>query len=251
MYMDVARKYKDDSTATARLVRKIRQGGSGVWGQVAMPAHPALTDEQASAMVAYILSLAGGKASAPSLPDRGEYVPPAGSGDAPKGVVVLRSEYTDRGANGMAAITKDKTIVLRSPTVVVATGELSEGLSKQSAEGIPVEITVVSRPGASAALKQIDLTGVGAVTFVAVAPAQYQAKGGKIEVHLDSPTGALLGESEIITPTTDQAAPPLRLRTALNPTPGVHDVYLVFRNPDAKGDGFMFGLLTATFEAVR
>ena len=249
-YAEVARKYHDDSTATARLVRKVRQGGSGVWGGVTMPAHPALTDAQASAMVAYILSLADKKTSAPSLPVQGAYVPPAGSGDAPKGVVELRAAYTDRGANGMPAITKERAIVLRSPTVVVASGDLSDGVSKQSAAEVPVEITVVSRQGASVALKQIDLTGVAAVTFVAVAPAQYQAKGGKIEVHLDSPTGALLGESELIRPTTDQAAPPARLRTTLRPTSGVHDVYLVFRNADAKGDGFMFGILTATFEAA-
>jgi cytochrome c len=249
-YADVARKYHDDSTAVARLVRKIRQGGSGVWGSVTMPAHPALTDAQASAMVAYILSLADKKTSTPSLPVQGTYVPPAGSGDAPKGVVELRASYTDRGANGMPAITKEKAVVLRSPTVVLASGELSEGVSKQSVAELPVEITVVNRPGASVALKQVDLTGVAAVTFVAVAPAQYQAKGGKIEVRLDSPTGALLGESELIRPTTDQAAPPARLRAALRPTSGVHDVYLVFRNADVKGDGFLFGALTATFEAA-
>jgi cytochrome c len=248
--VDVARKYHDDSTATARLVRKIREGGSGVWGRVAMPAHPALTDEQASAMVGYILSLADPKASAPSLPDRGAYVPPAGSGDAPKGVLVLRAAYTDRGANGMPAITKQKEVVLRSPSVVVASGELSEGVSKQSAPELPVEITVVSRSGGSVALKQIDLTGVGAVTFMAVAPAQYQAKGGKVEVHLDSPTGALLGDTELIRPTVDPATPPSRLRVPLRPTSGVHDVYLVFRSPDATGDQFLFGLLTATFEGT-
>jgi cytochrome c len=104
----------------------------------------------------------------------------------------------------------------------------------------------VNRSGASVALKQIDLTGIGAVTFVAVAPSQYQAKGGKIEVHLDSPTGALLGESALISPTA--ALTPAQLRTTLKPTSGLHDVYMVFRNPDAKGDGFLFGLLTATFE---
>ena len=249
-YVDVARKYHDDKTATARLVRKIRQGGSGVWGKVAMAAHPALTDEQASAMVAYIMSLADPKTSAPSLPDRGAYVPPTGSGDSPKGVLVLRAAYTDRGANGMPAITKEKEVVLRSPSVVVASGELSEGVSKQSVPELPVEITVVSRPGSSVALKQIDLTGVAAVVFSAVAPAQYQAKGGKVEVHLDSPTGPLLGETELIRSTTDPAAPPSQLRTTLRPTSGLHDVYLVFRSPDAKGDQFMFGLLTATFEAV-
>ena len=246
-YVDVARKYKD-STVTARLVRKIRERGSGVWGNVAMPAHPALTDEQVSAMVAYIMSLADRPTSGPSLPVRGTYVPPAGSGDSPTGVTVLRAAYTDRGANGMPAITTEKEIVLHSPSVAVATGELSEGVSKQSVPELPVPVTVVNRPGASVALKQIDLTGVGAVTFAAVAPAQYQAKGGKIEVHLDSPTGALLGESELIRAAADVA--PLRLRTVLRPTSGVHDVYLVFRNPDSKGDQFLFGVLTATFEGV-
>ena len=249
-YMDVARKYRNDKAATARLVRKIRDGGSGVWGKVTMPAHPQITEEQASAMVAYILSLGARKTSAPSLPPRGAYVPPVGSGDAHKGVVVLRAAYTDRGANGMPAITKDKEVILRSPTVVIASGELAEGVSKQSVPELPVEITVVSRPGASVALKQIDLTGVAGVVFTGVAPAQHQARGGKVEVRLDSPTGPLLGESEMIRPTTDSAAPPSRLRVALRPTSGLHDVYLVFRNPDAKGDGFLFGLLTATFEGV-
>jgi len=162
--------------------------------------------------------------------------------------LVLRAEYTDRGANGMPAITAEQALVLRSPTVVVAAGELSEGVSKQSVEGMPVPITVVSRSSSSVALKQIDLTGVGAVTFQAVAPTQYQARGGKIAVHLDSPTGALLGESEPIRPTADQA--PVRLRVPLRSTVGLHDVYFVFGNPDATGDGFMFGVVTATFEAA-
>jgi cytochrome c len=150
----------------------------------------------------------------------------------------------------MPAITNDKTVVLRSPTVVVASGELSEGLQKQSVPEIPVEITVVSRPGASVALKQIDLTGVAAVVFTAVAPAQYQAKGGKIEVHLDSPTGPLLGETELIRPTAEPGAKPSQLRTTLRATAGLHDVHLVFRSPDAKDDGFLFGVLTATFEGA-
>lgn len=247
-YVDVARKYHDDSTATARLVRKIREGGSGVWGKVTMPAHPTLTDAQGSAILAYIMSLADAKTSAPSLSDRGAYVPPAGSGDAPQGVLVLRAEYTDRGANGMPAITKDKEIVLHSPSVVVAAGELSQGVRKQSAPDLPVPVTVVNRSGASVAFKQIDLTGVAAVVFSAAAPTQYQAKGGKIEVRLDSPSGALLGVSELISPNADPRARPSQLRTVLQPTSGLHDVYLVFRNPDATGDQFLFAVLTASFE---
>jgi cytochrome c len=250
-YTAVARRYRGDSAAVARLVRKIREGGSGVWGKITMPAHPQITEAQASAMARYILSLGETRAGAPSLPVRGAYTPPAGSSDAHKGVLVLRAAYTDRGANGMPAITNDKTIVLRSPTVVTATGDLSEGVSKQSVPEVPFEITVVSRPGGSVVLKQIDLTGISAVTFSAVAPARFQARGGKIEVRLDSPTGALLGESELIRPTTDSTARPYQLRTPLTPASGLHDVYLVFRSPGATGDGFMFGLMTATFESTR
>ncbi|HXE83290.1 MAG TPA: c-type cytochrome, partial [Gemmatimonadales bacterium] len=245
-YREVARKYQNDTSAMGRLSKKIRAGGSGVWGPVAMPAHPALSDEQASAIVSYILSLAdsGGTLGA-SLPPSGSYTPAAGSGDAPQGVVVLRAEYTDRGANGMPAITGDTTLVLRSPTFVMASGDMSDGVSRQSAEGIPVPITVVSRPGSSVSFSKIDLTGIGAVTVVVVAPSQYQARGGGIEVRADSLTGALLGQSDPIQPTADQT--PAMRRIPLAATSGVHDLYFVFRNPGATGDGFMFGVLTATF----
>jgi cytochrome c len=249
-YADVARKYHGDNAAIARLVRKIRLGGSGVWGTATMPAHPTLTDAQTSAMLAYIMSLADSKTNAPSLPTSGSYVPPAGSANAPNAALVLRAEYTDRGAHGMPALSTEKTLVLRSPTLVVATGDLSEGVSKQSVPEMPVEITVVNHSGGSVAFKQVDLTGVSAVTFTAVAPAQYQATGGKIEVHLDSPTGALVGQTDLLAPTSAAAAPPSMLRAALQATSGIHDVYFVFRNPNAKGDQFMLGVLTASFESA-
>jgi cytochrome c len=248
-YLDVSRKYQDDSTAMARLVKKIRGGGSGVWGPVMMPGHPQLTEEQASQMVAYILTLDRRPTLMPRMPTRGAYVPADSMASAAKGVLVLEAEYTDRGANGMPAIAREQTVVLRSPTVVVASGEMSEGVQKQSVPQLPVEITVVSRPGASVKLKQLDLSGISAVTLMAMAPASYQASGGSIEIRVDSAAGPLVGTSEPVQPTADSTAPPARLRVALKPTSGVHDLYLVFRNPQAKGDGFLFAVLTATFES--
>ena len=250
-YIDVARRYQSDTTAAARLSKAIRAGGSGVWGGVAMPAHPALTDAQAAAMVAYIMSLADTtQAPSPALPVRGTYTPPAGSGDTPPGVVQLRAAYTDRGANGMPAITTVRTLELRSPTVIVADGDLSDGVSQQSDQRVPVPIALAHRSGTSVALRQIDLSGVAAVTFMAVAPTAYGAQGGKIAVYLDSPTGPLLGESEPIPPTSDEA--PASRRVSLQPATGVHDLHFVFTNPDATagGNGFLFAVLTATFEAA-
>jgi cytochrome c len=145
----------------------------------------------------------------------------------------------------MPSITKEKSIVLRSPTVIVASGDLSDGVSRQTVEQMPVPIAVANRSGSSVSFKQIDLTGIGAVTLMVAAPAQYHAAGGKIELRADSPTGALLGETDAISPSADQT--PMRLRVALKPTSGVHDLYLVFQNAAAPTDQFLFAVLTATF----
>jgi cytochrome c5 len=56
-YQDVAAKYKDDKGAAARLVQKVKAGGSGVWGQVPMPPNAAASDDDVRALVTWILSL--------------------------------------------------------------------------------------------------------------------------------------------------------------------------------------------------
>lgn len=56
-YKDVAAKYRNDKGAEAKLVEKVKKGGSGVWGPVPMPPHPQLKDADIHAMVKYVLSL--------------------------------------------------------------------------------------------------------------------------------------------------------------------------------------------------
>lgn len=56
-YKDVANKYEKTKANIDYLVNKIKTGGSGVWGAVPMSPHPALSDDDAKAMVQYILSL--------------------------------------------------------------------------------------------------------------------------------------------------------------------------------------------------
>jgi cytochrome c len=55
-YRDVAKKYRGKSNAVQKLSQKIKRGGSGVWGQVPMTAHPALTTTQLREMLEWILS---------------------------------------------------------------------------------------------------------------------------------------------------------------------------------------------------
>jgi len=53
----VAEKYAEDKKASAYLSQKIMKGGSGVWGDVAMSAHPDLAKNDMDQIVEYILSL--------------------------------------------------------------------------------------------------------------------------------------------------------------------------------------------------
>jgi cytochrome c len=183
-------------------------------------------------------------------------MPPVGSDSAPQGVVVLRASYTDRGANGLPGITAEKEVVLRAPTVVVATGDVSEGVQKYKGSEVPVEVAIGSRSGASVRFKQLDLTDVSAIVFAALAPVpQLNGAGGKVEVRLDSASGVLVGETEVIQPQAT-LGPPVQLRAALRPmAPDArplrgHDVYFVFRNEQAAREQNLFVLLTATFESA-
>lgn len=55
-YKDVAAKYKNDKTAEAKLIKKVKQGGSGVWGPVPMPPNPQVKDEDAKTLVRWVLA---------------------------------------------------------------------------------------------------------------------------------------------------------------------------------------------------
>ena len=56
-YKEVAAKYKSDKGAEAKLVAKVKAGGSGVWGPVPMPPHPQVKDEDIKTIVQWVLSL--------------------------------------------------------------------------------------------------------------------------------------------------------------------------------------------------
>lgn len=57
-YRDVANKYANEpDTIVTHLAHKVIEGGGGVWGQVPMTPHPAISEDDAKAMVKYVLLL--------------------------------------------------------------------------------------------------------------------------------------------------------------------------------------------------
>jgi len=251
-YKEVAKKYKDDKNALARLANKVIKGGGGVWGENMMSAHPQLTLAQATAMVSYVLSLNDGKSKGASLPVKGSYTTkvPADAGD--KGAYVLRASYTDKGANSIAPLISEQMLVLKNPNVSAATAKKIQGVQKVNVSDTSIEIMAVQSSGSFIAFPQIDLTGINAVAFTAFVNSERNI-GGKIEVRLDSPTGQLVGETAEMVP--NGASPgmtkPLAAKATISPTSGLHDVYLVFRKEGVPARKTLMDLMTVHFQTGK
>jgi cytochrome c len=56
-YIDVAAKYRGDKDAAAKLVKKVKDGGSGVWGPVPMPPNTTTSPADIKNLVDWILAL--------------------------------------------------------------------------------------------------------------------------------------------------------------------------------------------------
>jgi cytochrome c len=230
----VALKYKGDNGAEDRLAKKIISGGSGVWGDAAMPAHPSFSTNDAATIVKYILSLSE-KQTIQSRPVKGSYVLDTATKTSPKGSVIFRAAYRDKGTKTAAAQNGEEVVILRNPIVPVANVDRNENI-----EFAPGRARAMAKgPMSYIGLNKIDLTGIDSVGFAAGAfGAMGPALGGTIEIHLDSPTGKLIGKTlEIMPPQPGGArrgGRGARVKAAIGEVTGTHDVYFVFVNNKAK-----------------
>ncbi|WP_229311080.1 PQQ-dependent sugar dehydrogenase [Larkinella soli] len=253
-YKQIAQKYRGDRTAADRLARKVISGGSGVWGDIAMSAHPQLSLENAGEMVAYILSFAEDKPTAKSLPVKGSFTTNVPEGQSDRGYYILRAAYADKGTRLIPTLTGEKVLVLRSPVLAPEKADMQKGTEFTTAQG---KSFYAVGSDSYIGYRSVDLTGLGRVGFFAQAPARMKAAGGTVEVHLDSPTGPLVGT----TPELKRAAPPQpgggnrgvpgrrtpNLIADLRPTTGIHDVYFVFKNANAEATQVLMQLTAVQF----
>ena len=56
-FRQIAHRYGNEKSAMKYLIRKVKEGGKGVWGRSAMNAHPQLADNEIKAMLDYVLTL--------------------------------------------------------------------------------------------------------------------------------------------------------------------------------------------------
>lgn len=56
-YKEIAAKYRNDKGAEANLVKKVKAGGSGVWGSTPMPPNAHVKEDDIKAIVTWMLAL--------------------------------------------------------------------------------------------------------------------------------------------------------------------------------------------------
>lgn len=232
-YIAIAERYRNNpSKEVARLVRKIIQGGGGNWGSTVMTPHPQLSETDASEIVRWILALGTTPKPKQSLPVKGQIVL-SSKGQTP-GTYILRAAYRDKGAKGQAPLEGSAVVALR-PALQQA--EQTDSISKGATIYRPFDddVAVLNNLTHNSffCLKYMDLNGLSAITLrLGLSDRLNQFVGGYVELRLDSPEGALIGQVEVGASEAEDKMEFLEKKMAfLPPADGrFHDLYFVFKN---------------------
>ena len=244
-YAMLAGKYRPDPTTLGVLANRVKTGGSKVWGEAEMPPHPNLTAAEIRTIVEYFLS--AGDPAISALPLEGRYTPELPDG---RGRVIVRAVYTDRPVGNLPPQTSVATKILRGTTLNPAAADVFENVTfggRSSGDGAETRgLAITAQRNGHIAYRRLDLTGVRDLTLTVSTSGDMAAKGGVIEIRLDGPAGALIGTTAVaVAPpppargrgagaAAAPAAPPAPPTIILKPTTGFHDLYLVFRNDQAR-----------------
>jgi cytochrome c len=257
-FVQLSEKYKPDAATLKYLADKIRSGSTGVWGQDVMPAHPLMSVREAQTIAEYMLSVNDKRLS--SLPLQGTFTPSVPEGDPGRGSLIVRALYSDKGAGELPPLTTESTTVLRSPRLGPLTADVQQGVTPGPTRGAAG--AAIPRANGHLGWTGLDLTGITRLEIAAQANPRNGQAGGTIEVRLGSPTGPVIGQHDLRvggaggpTATDIQAAGGRgggrggrggAATIPLKPTAGIHDVFFVFKNPQASPTAPLMTLSTLT-----
>ncbi len=232
----ISKKYQMDSSAKKYLVEKIQNGGAGVWGEVAMAAHPALADSDAGSMVDYILSL-GRQDIVNNLPTSGKYTFQEHMKKESQGVYVFTASYTDKGGEMIGPLTQQQTLILRKP--IISAVNFDDGLRTQSMNieagtvpGLDEALAlIIGEAGSYYVYEDIDFKGISTVNVTILQHPQYM-NGGILELRMDSVGGAIIQSLNIEQGLLDLG--PSDLKFNVSEFEGMHDLYMLFKSHENK-----------------
>jgi cytochrome c len=240
-YTMVAQKYQKDPDAMNHLTNKIIKGGSGVWGEVAMPAHPTLSQGDAAQIVTWVLSLGNKEAIKKSLPQNGVIDPLANQ--KPNAMLVLSASYTDRGGNNIKALTGSTSLALRSNIIGFKGNEKVKGFTFMKYNGM--SLLLLPQTGGSFALDSIDLTDVKSANL-SLGWQEAPKAALDFEARLDGENGKIIGNGSLSVPKAGQKTAAVHLSLEPVSDGKFHTVYFIYK-PKNPGVALQVGLNDVQF----
>ncbi|MBN7814386.1 PQQ-dependent sugar dehydrogenase [Algoriphagus pacificus] len=258
-YAAVAQKYPNTPENVKMLVSKVINGGSGVWGEHAMSAHPQLSEADAKRMIDYIFSMNEVTPTTASLPLEGSLNPEIPEGEDGQGGFLLRAYYADKGAGNITSLAGEDFVALRNPFLDPQLSEDRKGVQLLTTPSINFFMV---GDQSFIGFKDLDLTGIKEITLYLGISDRVGAKGASVEIRLDSPTGQVLGETEKVTSAPNGGFRPpagvsrkewMRQNSAkptatLSAVDGKHDIYFIFKNTDAKSEEILVSVNEIEFK---
>ncbi|MEP7278011.1 MAG: ThuA domain-containing protein [Bacteroidota bacterium] len=225
-FLQVSQKYGKEADAIKYLTQKIIKGGGGVWGDVVMSAHPNLSQDDATQIVSWILSLSNPAAVKKSLPASGSIIPPADV--KPATTLVLAASYTDKGGKNIKALTGNAVASLHSNTFIFKGSEKLKGFSSAKSRG--ANILVFPATEGWFGVENIDLTGVRSIAVSS--RWQEEPKSLGFEARLDAPDGKLLGKGIMPAPKKGEQSGVTIVPVATVNDGKFHTIYLLYKADD-------------------
>lgn len=215
--VSISRKYKNTPSELERLAKKIREGGSGVWGEAVMPANPSIAVSDANTVLDYIMHLTDETSG--SLPVKGTFVAAIPKGDNGRGSYILQTGYTDRGVGNIPSHTVEKMIRMRNPMVRPGDADILTGsdLVISGSGGLP---TLKPKSGTILGFRNLDMTGIKSIQIHGSVTVRENNSGGEIELRLGAPTGKLIGRTTAAIFVQPKQAPVLTLVQAMQDSGG-------------------------------
>ncbi|REG81362.1 PQQ-dependent sugar dehydrogenase [Algoriphagus antarcticus] len=189
-YTSVSEKYKNDPNAKSYLINKVRNGGSGVWGEQIMPGHTHLDENRVGQMVDFVLGIANPNVIS-GLPASGKYQ--IEKTDDSEGFYSVQASYEDQGANGIEPIKTTSLLKLRNTKVSAYTADGIENVARANPED--QQYVQFTSSGSWLLFREIDLNQIKRITL-SIMPGNTK---GKIQVRAGSPDGKLIAETGILT----------------------------------------------------
>ncbi|HLO80652.1 MAG TPA: c-type cytochrome, partial [Chitinophagaceae bacterium] len=200
-YTSVAAKYAKNAKASDYLVNKIIKGGGGVWGEVAMAAHPDLKPADAQKIVTWIMSL--NKPTEKSLPAQGSITPSDKDIEGGK-LMQISATYTDKGGAGRKPLSGSDAAFVSSP---VLKPKMNSAKEKVQIMDMGANNIAIMEDGGWLAF-DIDMQYVKEVELAYGGQTAFKSQGYIIELFKDDVTGGKVGEVAVtkLTPMAQNTA---------------------------------------------